>query len=395
MKVALVEPNLTGHRITYLKHYIQSFVKAGHSVWVFCPDNAELKDGMDQGLLDRVHFIPFNLKNRNYRFFQSTRNTLACWKRISQKIKKSVNEVDGVFFMSLDTFNATFYNTLTFLGIKLHKYLNRWIPRYIDSVFPFQWGGIYLTPNLERVHIFKSGNNVLIGILESASAFPDEDLNRRVASIPDITDVRIDNHHTDLEKAIIEKAAGRTIVSLLGRIHKRKGVLTLLETAEKMSGENYFFVFAGEPALNSFSPDQKRRIDHIKKNPPENCLFHFERLEDGHEFNSLVRVSDILFAAYINFPFSSNLLTKAACFKKPVIVSERGYMKQVVEKNKMGVTIKEGEVSECIHAIKELNDSFSFEDASFDEYYSGNSVESIEQVVNEFEKKIHKALQRK
>lgn len=388
MRVALVEPNLTGHRATYLKHYIESFIDAGHTVFVLCPESNELMKGFPRSLIDQVNFIQFELQRKGYPFFATTLNSLRYWKSASRKIKESMKEVDSVFFMSLDTFNATFYNALTILNIKLHKYLNRFIPRFIDSVFPFQWGGIYLTPNPDHSHIFYSKNNFLIGILESTTNFSDESLNRKIVQIPDITDITIERRQSDLEKQIFERANGRTIVSLLGRIHKRKGVLTLLETAERMKNSDYFFLFAGEPAMNSFSMEEQEKVDQIKKENPGNCFFHFERVEDGHEFNSLVRVSDVLFAAYLNFPFSSNLLTKASCFKKPVIVSDIGFMKEAVEKYKMGVAIEERSVSDCISAIKEIEDSFSIDEALFDKYYCLNSVDRIDEVVREFQNKL-------
>jgi hypothetical protein len=52
---------------------------------------------------------------------------------------------------------------------------------------------------------------------------------------------------------------------------------------------------------------------------------------DEAQFNSLVYICDILFAAYNNFPNSSNILTKAAIFQRPVVVSNNFCMEKRVK----------------------------------------------------------------
>lgn len=56
-----------------------------------------------------------------------------------------------------------------------------------------------------------------------------------------------------------------------------------------------------------------------------------EKIPDESCFNALIAESDLIFAAYKQFTGSSNLLTKAAAFRKPVIVSRGLCMGRRVE----------------------------------------------------------------
>lgn len=96
------------------------------------------------------------------------------------------------------------------------------------------------------------------------------------------------------------------------------------------------------------------RIQTIVKSAPHNCFFYFERIPNEAQFNSLVNVCDILFAVYNKFPHSSNILTKAATFKKPVIVSNKFCMAERVRKFGLGLTINEGNTLQCIEALYKL-----------------------------------------
>lgn len=387
MNTVLVEPILNGHRITYLRHYIQAFLKAGHNVFVLSPPNDELNKGLED-YKGQYHWINYRVKKRKFRFFSETRNKQYNWQDVGKIITTEIPRADLVFFMSLDTFNAAYPYDFKWLGIPLGGFLNRRVIKFIDRHMPVKWAGIYLTPNAGKQVIFHSRNNVAIGILEDHFRFNDEQLNPRIFKVPDVTSVEVESEVTGMEKKLLEKARGRKIVCLLGRIHSRKSVNVLLDAADQLRRENYYFIIAGEPALDSFKGDQHQKLQEALDNPPENCWLHFERIEDGHPFNSLLRASDIIFASYRKFPHSSNLLTKAAYFKKPIIVSENTYMGEMVKQYDMGKVMPEGSASAAVKAIKEISQSFEPDKARFDEYYAINSIEQIDRVREEVLAKI-------
>jgi hypothetical protein len=137
-------------------------------------------------------------------------------------------------------------------------------------------------------------------------------------------------------------------------LDKRKGFLTLLEVSQQLAEKDCFFVFAGQLGETSFLPQELIKIQSIVKSAPHNCFFHFERISDGPQFNSLVSVCNILFAVYNNFPSSSNILTKAAIFKKPVVVSNKFCMGKRVREFNLGLAINEGDTLQCIEALHQL-----------------------------------------
>lgn len=168
---------------------------------------------------------------------------------------------------------------------------------------------------------------------------------------------------------------------MFGVLQKRKGVLALLKVAQKCADEPFFFVFAGSVDEESFNPEELAYIKQIKSCPPQNCLLYFERIPDEPKFNSLIQTVDILFAAYESFPNSSNLLTKAAVFKKPSIVSEGFTMGERVKQFNLGVVVPENNIEQIIQALhylhKELKSDLGKSKFRFDDYSKLHSFQKL------------------
>lgn len=124
------------------------------------------------------------------------------------------------------------------------------------------------------------------------------------------------------------------------------------------------------------------RITSLKNSDLDNLFLHLQRIPDGVLFNELFKISDIIFASYLNFADSSNILTKVSFFKKPVIVSDNTLLSKRVKKYNLGVCIKEGMVSETIIAIENILSSFNYNEAKFEEYYSLHSESKLKSVLN-------------
>ena len=69
------------------------------------------------------------------------------------------------------------------------------------------------------------------------------------------------------------------------------------------------------------------------------------------QFYALHSVCDILFGVYHQFAHSSGLLTKAAFFQKPVIVSKGYCMEERVRKYHLGLVVDEGDVSLSVRSL--------------------------------------------
>jgi len=284
-------------------------------------------------------------------------NVLRRWHHAANTIKKASSQLgyapDLVFFNWIDSY--------------LSNYLSYPI---IDQIFPYPWSGICFQPRLQfnpsqpkrqgwvdYQAVLNSPRCRSVAVMDEGHATLLQDkISSPVVTFPDLTDESPPDPDFSVVNQLYEKARGRKIIGLLGSLNKRKGLLTLLAVAQKSQQENWFFAFVGQLSPYLFAPEELTRIKDFAKSPPSNCFFHLELIPDEPQFNAVVNACDILFAAYENFPYSSNLLTKAAVFRKLVIASEEFCIGERVRRFRLGITIEQGNVGGCIKALHELCD---------------------------------------
>ena len=89
----------------------------------------------------------------------------------------------------------------------------------------------------------------------------------------------------------------------------------------------------------------------------------------------------MVYAAYKDFPNSSNILTKAAVLKKPVIVSDGYVMAERVRKYGLGEVVTEGDAEDIAKTLKRMLAEGYSENlesrARWDEYHSVHAVERL------------------
>ena len=168
--------------------------------------------------------------------------------------------------------------------------------------------------------------------------------------LPDFADLSQPDESYPLLHTLRERAAGRKIVSLTGSIGTRKGIDLLLSVIPTLPADEYFFLMAGKSWLTE---EQTRRVKAFEA-AHANCLFVLERIPDEACFNALIAASDVVFAAYRHFSGSSNLLTKAAAFGRPIVVSSGQCMGRGVEHYGTGIAIAEDDTQACREAIVRL-----------------------------------------
>jgi hypothetical protein len=244
--------------------------------------------------------------------------------------------------------------------------------RWIDRVFPYNWAGIYihlrfpvrykLTFFRKRFYqpfaAFASKKCRRIGILQEDAADRLKGLTSKPIDIlPDVSD-ESPPAASRLTEQVLQKANGRKIIGLIGGQDRRKGSFLMFDIARRCQHKsNWFFLFCGK--MNYANSD--REIESLKKiigNPGawQNCFFHFKHLPDESCFNAVVGICDVIFAVYRNFPFSSNIMTKAALFEKPMVVSAGNLMARRVEKFDLGTSCDPDDLDACIHAIENVMD---------------------------------------
>lgn len=235
-----------------------------------------------------------------------------------------------------------------------------------DRLLGVPWTGLYMhasalrLPALPWANMHRRMFDVTrcrgVGVLDEGMAGKlAEVCGKPVMPFPDIAVTDGAGGSTPLSRELLKFAAGAPVVGLLGYLEMRKGVLPFLRTAAEMRGERVCFALAGELAMPEKGEiaEEFRRL--IAKLP--NLWHHFNPLKDGADFNGMVTACDVLYAAYLGFPYSSNLLTKAAMVQKPVVVSDGYLMAERVQKYGLGEVVKEGSVCEGVSALRRLLDT--------------------------------------
>jgi len=389
--VVIAELKWVGHYETQMKLFVQILLKKGCRVIVLCPQPQAMECWVDNTFsefVDKFH-ASFLASSKDKSSFRN----ILLWRSIRNQIRLAERctgwSVDIVLLAWLD-------------GLFPDK---KWQSPVIRYFMTHPWVGLYFLPGIYRrdleipwrkrnrkmmrtIGLFKSKHCCGVGILDEGSY---EELSKKIAKkpvvlVPDVTDEQLPDSAVASVTAIRQKAGGRPIIGLLGALSPRKGVLNFLRLAETIAPDQCYFLLAGELNVEDFIPAEREELKRLLSlGNSENCSFILEYIADAAMFNSLVKLSDILYLVYDRFFHSSGLLTKAAVFRKPVIVSKEYCMGKRVEEYKMGVTVAEGELTEILEAVKYLIDAHNretlIERAEFDQYHAVNSLPRLEQTL--------------
>lgn len=188
---------------------------------------------------------------------------------------------------------------------------------------------------------------------------------RTIVRFPETVDVRLPaagEPSAALAETVRRLAGGRRVVSLVGWLQRSKGLQAFTRLVHDPRLRDCFFVLAGEVDWRGFAHDEVRQLrDSWQK--ADNLFTRFERL-DELELNALLKITDVVFAAYVDFPHSSNLLAKAAFLDRPVVVS-RGYlMQRDVEEHRLGLAVPQDDPEALCAAIRGLLADDAWQDSA-------------------------------
>jgi len=357
--IFLIEPELSGHHSSYLLHFTNILLEKGYKVTVF---STEKVDKVEGALYKKIIYIPpFNLP--------------------SNQLKKKLYVLINLF---ISIYNLFFLRW----GIRVDKKAYLFfccIDEYMHDLMPVFVFNLFVSRDFSALLLSFSGRDFLLlnrlNILDSkylkyvgclCDIIPDELIRfeRKVIRFPDFSDESKPNLKHRLIKDILDKSKGRKVISLLGSISLRKGYKTFINTIEYLPKHEYFFVIAGK------SERSDRLYIQGALSKYGNVYFYSNSIPSEAEFNALVYISDIIYAAYINFRESSNMLAKASMFKKPIIVSKGYYMEKIVDRYNIGISIDQESPIECSLAIEELKANSCAENG-FDSYFRDNKVKKL------------------
>ena len=384
--IGLVDWNWTGHHSTYFKNLTAGFIEAGCRVAAFCPSGA-VNEVLKYATNDRnttvdicryVHprqRIPRLLRSRDHawRLFGTLEKNFQNWETINK------SKIDLVFFSTIYDFE--FENIC-----------------HSKSRFSRPWSGIYLHARAFRMpgtlipyanrlpcpeKIFTHPSLSSVCLIDEGAIHPMQKLTKGkpVFEFPDITgtDIELPLEGDTLAGKLKRFSNGRKIVVCLGHLQKTKGLIELCHLARDPRASNICIFFGGEVNWSELSPDEVRFIQATWEHCP-NVLTHLARLDDS-TINALIKVSDVVFAAYTNFPNSSNIMTKAALLNRPLIVSDGHLMAERVRKYKLGFTVPEGSIEDILQNTLQLCMDGGDVNAGYNTYYEKHSTEALQSIL--------------
>ncbi len=393
--IALIDWNWIGHHPTYFTQFAEALVEIGHDVLPFCPNPGDFTErfsltGQSKNTrggqifpaeiitptaLGRIRPGRFRPHHQAIKQFGRIGARLRGWEKLTQK------KIDAVFFACI--YDSQF------------RYV-----KYGSPFIGFPWAGLYLHARSFRMpgtpipytgglpcpeRIFTDRRCLGVGLIDEGVIGPMQKLigvDKKSVFFPDITVTTFDEKD-GLARKIADFANGRPVVSLLGHLQRTKGLLEFTRAAQNPLFQNVFFALCGEVNWGEIRPEEKAELRKAWEQTP-NLFAHLDSLREP-TLNSVLKNSDIVYAAYRDFPNSSNIMTKAVHFRKPILVSDGYLMAERVRKFELGEVVPEGDQNAINAALtKMLQPSYYAElekRAKWDEY---NQIHSSQQLLKSF-----------
>lgn len=226
--------------------------------------------------------------------------------------------------------------------------------------FPIPWGGVRFMPfsveNSGKEGYFRQAQFRGMCFLDehAVSAYTAADPDRAFVFLPDVTNTDSPAQPPELAMEIRRRAAGRKVVLLCGSIEGRKNVGAFCQLALKADPARWYFAMVGQLHSHTFSQQDQDAIAHFIDAQEGNTFYSDTFFPDERDMNAVIQVADILFAAYRNFPISSNMLGKAAHFAKAILVSDGFLMGDRVRRYGIGVVVNQDDVQDMLGGLERL-----------------------------------------
>ena len=166
--------------------------------------------------------------------------------------------------------------------------------------------------------------------------------------LPDVTETSLPAQPSPLAQSIKQQAAGRKIVFMGGSIGKQKNLVQWVRLIQRADSAKWFFVQIGRLNKNNLTSEDKKALASIQAVAPSNLFAQDAYLADERIFNEIIALADVVFAVYKDFYRSSNMLSKAAYFEKPILVANQCLMGERVARYGIGLAVEPND-SDAIH----------------------------------------------
>jgi hypothetical protein len=256
----------------------------------------------------------------------------------------------------------------------------------LDRLGARPWIGILFHPRLADdraagIEGYFNSKNAKGGVFLVPSAIPayaEATPRLHFALAPDVADLELPTEPPKLAIDLRKQAGDRTIVLQIGTITAHKDIPTLLDVIAAADPSRFFFALVGEVYWGTFT-EHNSRIRSFYSLPPENVYLSRQYLKNERDYNAVIAASDIIYAVYTDLGGSSNSLTKAAGFRRPILVSENSLMGERVRRSNIGAVARAGEVEAILEKLvwlsKQPKDGFGF--ATFSDEQSLEAVKRV------------------
>lgn len=378
--IAIVDGGYGGHEQSYVAAFAQEVACLGHRVVVCCPEPDECLSEMDQSPGSDISAIPFTDRwfgRPTTGLSDFVRSRVQRWQDLSsllQSVEQRMGRpIDGLILLSLS------------------NYLSPLIPRACVS----HWvrcpiAGLHIAPTWQsgpkaRLQDLRYGilrddwllgsssiRSIAVLCEQAVQPLAQQFRHARVLHCPDICHVTLPEQPSSLASRISEVRDGRHVVALIGALDHRKNVATFIETCNLSDPDKFLFVLAGKWTAASVDAAGHPRYCPSPDKLPSNMLVHFERFENEAAFNSVIQAADSIWVNYQNFFLSSNLLAKAAHFRRPVVAQNYGTIGYRASRFHLGVTVPPNDAAEVLNGLMKVAGSTLDERFGVDE--QGNSL---------------------
>ncbi len=365
-RVALVDWNWSGHHPTYFVNYAAALAELGHEVVPFGPRPEEadqllatlpLKAEVAQRIAPamRVHSPPPSglrpARWRGYhdalRVFGGLGAQLRRWER------QSGRKIDLVHFCCMyDRQFARFRWAERAFGFPCTGMYMEGRYFHLPGV-PIPYGNGMPCPDKFLTSPLMKG----VAVLDPAVVEPMRRLTggKPVVVFPDVTHeaaVPREDPAWGLARKVEAFAAGRPVVALLGHLQWTKGLEDFTALAGHDAMKDVVFVLAGEVNWSELEGAKQSALRLAWERTP-NIFTHLQPLPET-TMNALMASSDVVFAAYRQFPNNSNILTKASVCERPLLVSDAYLMGNRVKEYELGEVLPEGDVEAMVSALRRM-----------------------------------------
>lgn len=401
LTIALVDWCWHGHHPTYFSHFAEAFTDQGVNVVPFCPEPKDFSERLHK--LNPSHYIedriakPVSFDRPRPSSFRPAR-----WRGIydslrlfgSLAIKLTAWEIRNGCRINL-VFFACMYD-IDFFHFPICNYL-----------FRRRWAGLYLSS-----FAFRATSSITYDFIRSKLCPERFLLNPRLVSIgtldegivdainaktgrdvclhfPDFTDsAGADLATNTIGNKIRMAAQDLPVIVLAGSLYEQRGIALFLQTA--MANPQWFFALVGEIKYVS---QQTMHLLHNFLHYHPHSFFYSQRILEDSNFNGIIMTSDVVWNIHLDWPGSSNTLTKAATYKKPVVASDRHLLGERVRKYRLGETCDETSVSSVSDAIANIlhvsvEDWVVKKQPMWNEYSNLHSLEKLNSTIDAFIRKL-------